>query len=62
MPMVQWLLARLNAFLPIRAFQHYSLQHGPLLSAGIGFRMFFTVTSLLATSALHRGRAQASRY
>ncbi|MCX6497672.1 MAG: YihY/virulence factor BrkB family protein [Arthrobacter sp.] len=47
--MVQWLLARLNAFRPMRAFQHYNLQHGPLMSAGIGFNMFFSITGLLAT-------------
>ena len=49
MAMMQWLLARLNMLLPVRAFQHYLLQHGPLLSAGIGFRMFFSITGLLAT-------------
>ncbi|MET1020741.1 MAG: YihY/virulence factor BrkB family protein [Arthrobacter sp.] len=49
MPMVQWLLARLNMLLPLRAFQHYGRQRGPLLSAGIGFRMFFSITGLLAT-------------
>jgi len=47
--MFQWLLARLNAFRPMRAWQHYNLQHGPLLAAGIGFRMFFSITGLLAT-------------
>ena len=47
--MVKWLLARLNAFRPMRAFKHYSLQHGPLMSAGIGFNMFFSITGLLAT-------------
>ena len=47
--MVQWLQARLSAFRPMRAWQHYNLQHGPLLSAGIGFRMFFSITGLLAT-------------
>ena len=47
--MVPWLLARLNTVRPLRAFQHYNLQHGPLMSAGIGFRMFFSVTGLLAT-------------
>ncbi|WP_258073826.1 YihY/virulence factor BrkB family protein [Arthrobacter sp. Y81] len=47
--MSQWLLARLNAFRPMRAFQHYNLQHGPLMAAGIGFRMFFSITGLLAT-------------
>ncbi|MDI3212355.1 YihY/virulence factor BrkB family protein [Arthrobacter sp. AL12] len=46
---VPWLLARLNTVRPLRAFQHYNLQHGPLMSAGIGFRMFFSVTGLLAT-------------
>ena len=49
MAMVGWLLARLNTLLPLRAFQHYLRQHGPLLSAGIGFRMFFSITGLLAT-------------
>ena len=49
MAMAPWLLARLNTLRPLRAFQHYNLQHGPLLSAGIGFRMFFSITGLLAT-------------
>ena len=49
MAMVAWLLARFNTILPLRAFQHYGRQHGPLMSAGIGFRMFFSVTGLLAT-------------
>src|SRR5215217_1826697 len=49
MAMLQWLLARLNVFRPMRAFRHYNLQHGPLMSAGIGFNMFFSVTGLLAT-------------
>lgn len=49
MAMVPWLLARLNTVRPLRAFQHYNRQHGPLMSAGIGFRMFFSVTGLLAT-------------
>jgi membrane protein len=47
--MFQWLLARLNAFRPMRAFQQYNLQHGPLMAAGIGFNMFFSITGLLAT-------------
>ncbi|WP_442784831.1 YihY/virulence factor BrkB family protein [Arthrobacter sp. CG_A4] len=47
--MMPWLLARLNAFRPVRAVQHYGRQHGPLMSAGIGFRMFFSITGLLAT-------------
>jgi membrane protein len=45
----QWLLARLNVFRPMRSFQHYTRQHGPLMSAGIGFNMFFSITGLLAT-------------
>ncbi|MBL0704492.1 YihY/virulence factor BrkB family protein [Sinomonas sp. JC656] len=44
-----WLVARLKAFRPMRAWTHYSLQHGPLMSAGIGFNMFFSIFSLLAT-------------
>jgi len=47
--MIPWLLARLNTFRPQRAFLHYNLQRGPLMSAGIGFRMFFSITGLLAT-------------
>ena len=49
MALVQWTTARLNVLRPMRAFRHYSLQHGPLLSAGIGFNMFFSITGLLAT-------------
>jgi membrane protein len=48
--MFEWLLARLNTLRPLRAFQHYNLQRGPLMSAGIGFRMFFSITGLLATA------------
>lgn len=47
--MIGLLLARLNAFLPMRAFQNYNRQHGPLMAAGIGFVMFFSITGLLAT-------------
>ena len=47
--MLQWLLARLNAFRPMRAWQHYTRQHGPLMSAGSGFNMFFSITGLLTT-------------
>jgi membrane protein len=42
-------MARLNTNRAMRAFQHYTRQHGPLLSAGIGFNMFFSVTGLLTT-------------
>ena len=47
--MMMWLLAKLNMLLPMRAYSHYLRQRGPLLSAGIGFRMFFSITGLLAT-------------
>ncbi|WP_139146611.1 YihY/virulence factor BrkB family protein [Arthrobacter sp. SW1] len=33
----------------MRVWQHYNLAHGPLMSAGIGFNMFFSITGLLAT-------------
>ncbi|WP_413250325.1 YihY/virulence factor BrkB family protein [Sinomonas flava] len=46
---VMWIVARIKALLPVRAFQQYSLQHGPLMSAGIGFNMFFSIFGLLAT-------------
>src|SRR4029453_13482987 len=47
--LLQLFLAKLNTVRPLRAFQHYNLQHGPLLGAGIGFTMFFSITGLLAT-------------
>ncbi|WP_082979013.1 YihY/virulence factor BrkB family protein [Arthrobacter sp. B6] len=49
MAMFQWMLARLNTLRPMRTLKHYALQRGPLLSAGIGFRMFFSITGLLTT-------------
>ncbi|WP_200953197.1 YihY/virulence factor BrkB family protein [Arthrobacter sp. Soil761] len=49
MALVQWLTARLNVLRPMRAFRHYTLHYGPLMSAGIGFNMVFSVTGLLAT-------------
>jgi membrane protein len=55
--MMLWLLARVNALLPMRAYSHYLRQHGPLLSAGIGFRMFFSITGLLATGLSLAGLA-----
>lgn len=42
-------LARLNNNRAMRSFQHYTRQYGPLLRAGIGFNMFFSVTGLLTT-------------
>ncbi|MFH5880341.1 YihY/virulence factor BrkB family protein [Arthrobacter sp. NA-172] len=42
-------MARLNNFRPMRAFSLYNLRHGPLMSAGIGFTMFFSITGLLTT-------------
>jgi membrane protein len=47
--LLQWLTARLNLLRPMRAFRHYTLHYGPLMSAGIGFNMFFSITGLLAT-------------
>ncbi|WP_307433382.1 YihY/virulence factor BrkB family protein [Pseudarthrobacter defluvii] len=49
MALAQWLTARLNVLRPMRAFRHYTLHYGPLMSAGIGFNMFFSITGLLAT-------------
>lgn len=49
MALLNMLLARLDNFRPVRAWKLYSLRHGPLMSAGIGFVMFFSVTGLLAT-------------
>lgn len=49
MAMFQWLSARINVLRPVRAFRHYSIQRGPLMSAGIGFNMFFSITGLLTT-------------
>lgn len=49
MAMFQWLSARVNVLRPVRAFRHYSIQRGPLMSAGIGFNMFFSITGLLTT-------------
>jgi membrane protein len=49
MALLQWLTARLNLLRPMRAFRHYTLHYGPLMSAGIGFNMFFSITGLLAT-------------
>ncbi|GAB3548146.1 hypothetical protein GCM10027404_11510 [Arthrobacter tumbae] len=43
----QYLLARLNAFRPMRAFQLYTSRHGPLMAAGIAYNMFFAIAALL---------------
>ncbi|WP_309070959.1 YihY/virulence factor BrkB family protein [Arthrobacter sp.] len=43
----QYLLARLNAFRPMRAFQLYISRHGPLMAAGIAYNMFFAIAALL---------------
>lgn len=39
--------ARLNLLRPVRAFQTYSLRHGPLLAAGSAYTMFFSVAAML---------------
>lgn len=44
---VQYLLAKLNAFKPMRAFQLYTSRHGPLMAAGIAYNMFFAIAALL---------------
>ncbi|WP_299167396.1 YihY/virulence factor BrkB family protein [uncultured Arthrobacter sp.] len=44
---LQYLLAKLNAFRPMRAFQLYTQRHGPLMAAGIAYNMFFAVAALL---------------
>jgi membrane protein len=50
--LLAWLALRiavLSAIRPMRVLKLYSLQHGALLSAGIGFNMFFSITGLLTT-------------
>ena len=49
MAWIQYQLARLNATAPMRAFQQYNRQRGPLMAAGVGFNMFFSITGLLTT-------------
>lgn len=44
---IEYLLARLNLVRPMRAFQAYSLRHGPLLAAGSAYNMFFSVAAML---------------
>lgn len=40
-------LARLTALFPVRVLLVYILRRGPLMAAGMSFRMFFSITSLL---------------
>lgn len=40
-------LARLNTLKPVRVFQLYARRRGPLLAAGIAYRMFFAIGALL---------------
>lgn len=44
---IEYLLAKLNLVRPMRAFQTYSLRHGPLLAAGSAYNMFFSVAAML---------------
>lgn len=44
---MEYLLAKLNLFRPMRAFQTYSMRHGPLLAAGSAYNMFFSVAAML---------------
>ncbi|MEE1619889.1 YihY/virulence factor BrkB family protein [Zafaria sp. Z1313] len=43
----QWLLARLNAFRPLRVWTLYGRRHGPLMAAGSAYNMFFSVAAML---------------
>ena len=43
----QYLLAKLNTFRPMRAFQLYTSRHGPLMAAGIAYNMFFAIAAML---------------
>ncbi|HKU11031.1 MAG TPA: YihY/virulence factor BrkB family protein [Sinomonas sp.] len=47
--LLQWVIAQISTWRPVRTFQLYGLRYGPLLSAGIGFNMFFSVAGLLTT-------------
>ncbi|WP_334171317.1 YihY/virulence factor BrkB family protein [Sinomonas sp.] len=47
--LIQWIVAKVSTFRPVRTMQLYGLRHGPLMSAGIGFNMFFSILGLLAT-------------
>lgn len=42
-----YLLARLNALLPVRVWKLYSMRHGPLMAAGSAYNMFFSVAAML---------------
>ncbi|WP_267545568.1 YihY/virulence factor BrkB family protein [Arthrobacter sp. H14-L1] len=42
-------MAKLNTVRPLRVMAQYNLQHGPVMAAGIGFAMFFSITGLLTT-------------
>ncbi|WP_394941639.1 YihY/virulence factor BrkB family protein [Psychromicrobium sp. YIM B11713] len=44
---LELLIAKSNLFRPVRAFQLYSMRHGPLMAAGSGYTMFFSVASML---------------
>ncbi|NJC21686.1 membrane protein [Arthrobacter pigmenti] len=44
---IQYLIAKLYAFRPMRAFQLYTMRHGPLMAAGIAYNMFFAIAALL---------------
>ncbi|WP_285727355.1 YihY/virulence factor BrkB family protein [Psychromicrobium xiongbiense] len=41
------LMAQLNLFRPLRAWQVYTLRHGPLMAAGSSYTMFFSIAALL---------------
>ncbi|WP_434618017.1 YihY/virulence factor BrkB family protein [Arthrobacter sp. A5] len=49
---IAWLnsqLARANTLRPLRTMAQYNMRRGPVMAAGIGFTMFFSITGLLTT-------------
>ncbi len=47
--LIQWIVAKVSTWRLPRTMQLYGLRHGPLMSAGIGFNMFFSILGLLTT-------------
>lgn len=41
-------LSRLNTLRPVRVIQLYMLRNGPLMAAGLAYRLFFAIAALLA--------------
>lgn len=47
MALLGWMLAKLNAWRPMRVWTLYTRRHGPLMAAGSAYNMFFSVAALL---------------